>query len=103
MARVLKRVAAKRDLIDHFVFLGENASVEVARRFLHASNLSFQTLARMPELGVERNLQNPQYSSVRAWPIKGFERYLIFYRPLNDGIEILRIIHSARDIERLFW
>jgi toxin ParE1/3/4 len=103
MARVLKRVAAKQDLIDHFVFLGENASVEVARRFLHASNLSFQILARMPELGVQRNLQNPQYSSVRAWPIKGFERYLIFYRPLNDGIEVLRIIHGVRDIERLFW
>src|SRR2546429_5252886 len=36
MARVIKRVAAKRDLTDHFVFLGDNASVDVARRFLHA-------------------------------------------------------------------
>ena len=50
MARVIKRVAAKRDLTDHFVFLGENASVEVARRFLHACNVSFQALAQMPEL-----------------------------------------------------
>ena len=41
-------------------------------------------------------------SSVRAWPVKGFERYLIFYRPLADGVEILRGIHDARDIERLF-
>jgi len=30
MARVIKRVAAKRDLTDHFVFLGDNASVDVA-------------------------------------------------------------------------
>ena len=48
MARVLKRVAAKRDLTDHFVFLGENASVDVARRFLHAANVSFQALAKIP-------------------------------------------------------
>lgn len=34
MARVIKRIHAKRDLTDHFVFLGENASVDVARRFL---------------------------------------------------------------------
>ncbi len=34
--------------------------------------------------------------------LKGFERYLIFYRPLADGAEILRVIHGARDIERLF-
>jgi toxin ParE1/3/4 len=59
MARVLKRVAAKRDLIDHFVFLGENASVDVARRFLHAANISFQALAKMPELGAQRSFRNP--------------------------------------------
>ena len=102
MARVIKRVAAKRDLTDHFVFLGENASVDVARRFLHAANVSFQALAKMPELGAQRTFRNPRWSSVRAWPVKGFERYLIFYRPLTDGVEILRVIHGARDIERLF-
>jgi hypothetical protein len=37
MARLIKRVAAKRDLTDHFVFLAENASMEVGRAvFLHA-------------------------------------------------------------------
>jgi toxin ParE1/3/4 len=102
MARVIKRVAAKRDLTDHFVFLGENASVEVARRFLHASNVSFQTLAQMPELGAKRTFRNPGFSSVRIWPVKSFERYLVLYRPLADGVEILRVIHGARDIERLF-
>ncbi len=102
MARVIKRAAAKRDLTDHFVFLGESASVDVARRFLHACNVSFQALAQMPELGAQRSFRNPRFCSVRAWPVKGFERYLIFYRPVTDGIEILRVIHGARDIERLF-
>jgi toxin ParE1/3/4 len=102
MARVLKRAAAKRDLTDHFIFFGENASVDVARRFLHAANVSFQALAKMPELGAQRIFRNPRWSGVRAWPVKGFERYLIFYRPLADGVQILRVIHGARDIERLF-
>jgi toxin ParE1/3/4 len=56
MARVLKRVAAKRDLTDHFVFLGENASVDVARRFLDAANVSFHALAKMRELGAPKEL-----------------------------------------------
>ena len=30
------------------------------------------------------------------------ERYLIFYRILNNEIRIERILHGARDIERLF-
>lgn len=72
------------------------------RHFLRACNIGIQALAQMPELGRARNFRNPRFSSVRAWPVKGFERYLIFYRPLADGIEILRVIHGARDLERLF-
>jgi toxin ParE1/3/4 len=102
MARVLIRITARRDLTDHFVFFGENASVEVARRFLDSSNSTFQELAQMPEIGVSRTFRNPKYASVRMWPVKGFDKYLVFYRPLEDGIEVLRVIHGARDIEKLF-
>jgi toxin ParE1/3/4 len=102
MARVLKRAPALRDLTDHFVFLGENASVEVARRFIQSTNSAFEELAQMPEMGASRTFRTPRFASVRMWPVRGFERFLIFYRPLKDGIEVLRVIHGARDIENLF-
>jgi toxin ParE1/3/4 len=102
MARVVKRIAAKRDLSDHFVFLGENASVDVARRFLAAVDSSLQALARMPEMGPSHIFRNPRFAGVRMLPVGGFERYLIFYRPARDGIEVLRVLHGARDIESLF-
>jgi toxin ParE1/3/4 len=102
MARVIQRTAAKRDLIDHFVFLGENASVDVARRFIQSSKSDFEKLAEMPEMGAQRLFRNPRFFSIRMWPVRGFERYLIFYRPLKDGIGILRVLHGSRDIERLF-
>jgi plasmid stabilization system protein ParE len=38
MARVLKREAAKRDLIHQWVWYAENASIEVADRFLKAAD-----------------------------------------------------------------
>jgi toxin ParE1/3/4 len=28
--------------------------------------------------------------------------YIVFHRPANDGAEIVRIIHGARDWRRLF-
>jgi len=34
--------------------------------------------------------------------MREFDRHLIFYLPLKDGIEVLRIVHGARDIEALF-
>jgi plasmid stabilization system protein ParE len=32
----------------------------------------------------------------------GFENHLVFYRPFKDSIEVIRVIHGARDIEKLF-
>jgi len=72
MARAIKRTAAKRDLIDHFVFLGENASLDVARRFVQAANATFQQLAQMPQMGACRTFRNPKFASVRMWRVKGF-------------------------------
>jgi toxin ParE1/3/4 len=29
-------------------------------------------------------------------------RYLIFYQPIENGVEIIRVVHGSRDIEPLF-
>jgi plasmid stabilization system protein ParE len=34
--------------------------------------------------------------------VKGFENYLIFYRVIRDRVEIARVMHGARDLERSF-
>ncbi|MBD2690580.1 type II toxin-antitoxin system RelE/ParE family toxin [Anabaena catenula] len=36
---------------------------------------------------------------LRSFPVK---IYLIFYRPIDQGIEIVRILHGSQDIERIF-
>jgi toxin ParE1/3/4 len=37
---------------------------------------------------------------VRLFPLGS---YLIFYRPLNDGIEVARLLHGARHITAEFF
>src|SRR5450432_2198596 len=81
MARVLRREAAKRDLIAHFVYLGKNASTEVAERFLRAAEQAGKSLAQMPEIGIPGKVQRGKYAGVRIWPVPGFDKYLIVYRP----------------------
>ena len=34
--------------------------------------------------------------------LEDFEKYLIFYIPIETGVKILHILHSARDYNRLF-
>jgi plasmid stabilization system protein ParE len=28
--------------------------------------------------------------------------YVMFYRPIDDGIEVVRVLHGARDIDAMF-
>jgi toxin ParE1/3/4 len=28
--------------------------------------------------------------------------YIVFYRPLEDGVKIVRVLHAARDIDAAF-
>ncbi len=102
MARVVLQPAAEDDLIEHFVYLGEHSGEPSARRFLQAAYTTFDQLAAMPLMGVGRRYRNPRFRDVRLWRVGGFEAYLIFYRPIRDGVRILRIVYGTRDIERLF-
>jgi len=31
-----------------------------------------------------------------------FGRYVIFYTPVHDGIDVVRVLHGARDIDAAF-
>ena len=98
MPRVIKRPAAKRDLILHFAAIAEG-SVEAAQRFRHAAERSFQDLARMPGMAPRKILEG-KFAGVRMWRVRGFERYLIFYMSRKDGVAIERVIHAAQDYQR---
>ena len=41
MPKVYQRAAARRDLVEHFVYLAENASLDIAERFLTNAEAGF--------------------------------------------------------------
>lgn len=38
-------------------------------------------------------------NSLRSFPV---EDYFIFYRPIDDGVEVVRVISGYRDLETVF-
>jgi toxin ParE1/3/4 len=81
---VVRRPRARRDIIEIAVFIAQD-SVESSDRFLEATELTLQALARMPRVGALCRFRNPRFAGVRMWRVRGFENYLIFYRPQRDG------------------
>ncbi len=84
---VQKRPAAQRDLLEHFVSLGERAGEATALRFLQAAEETFAELAAMPGMGRAEDFDHPRLTGMRRWRVRGFENYLIFYRPFSQGNE----------------
>ena len=99
--RLLIREAAKRDLDTHAAFIGED-SPQSALRFLEAAEESLKQLAEMPAMGTRYDPLDPRLAGLRRFRVRGFENYLIFYLPIEGGIEVVRVLHAARDIERIF-
>ena len=97
MTGVQKHSAAKRDLVRHYIYLFDNAGLEVAERLLLQTEKSFVSLSRHPKMGIELQVRRPQLAGVRKWPVKGFENFLIFYRPQAKGISIVRVLHGSQD------
>jgi toxin ParE1/3/4 len=97
MPQVYKRAAARRDLIEHYVYLAENADEETADRFLTEAEQTFVELARRPEMGAPLTLRDPRLQGMRKWRVRDFEKFLIFYVPRPDGAAIIRVMYTTQD------
>ena len=101
MSLVIKKSPdARMDLVDLFVYIGQHDQ-EAADRFLRAVDQTIEKLAAMPGLGGPCELDNPNLADLKVWPVKGFKKYLIFYRLTDEGIEIVRVLYGGRDISKL--
>jgi toxin ParE1/3/4 len=98
--KVILDPEADRDIEDEFNYLADR-SIDAALRFLKATEETFDDLAEMPGMGSPRRFKNSKLAGVRMWPIKDFPNYLAFYLTTDESIRVLRVLHGARNIERI--
>ena len=98
MSEIIRRPTANRDLIQIFRHYARRAGQRVADRFFTEAEATLNRLARMPGTGTRYEPDEPIYGDLRYWPVSRYRAYLVFYRPIHDGIEVYRVLHGARDI-----
>jgi toxin ParE1/3/4 len=91
MPRVLKRPLAYSDLAEIWSFIADD-SADAADHFLAVLEQKFRLLATQPQMGRSRPELMPE---LRSFPVG---RYVAFYLAMADGIDLLRVLHGARDI-----
>jgi toxin ParE1/3/4 len=89
---------ARSDIVELAVYIGRD-SVRAANRFLDATDETFAMLAQQPFLGAEYPTSNPRLTGIRVFRVKKFPNRLAFYFAREDGIEVIRVLHGARDLD----
>lgn len=100
--QVFKRESAGRDLDQCASYLQLGAGLDVALRFLERAEEAFAFLLEHPHAGRPWQLADPALEGIRSWRVSGFDDYLIFYRSVSNGVEIVHVTHGAQDLKRIF-
>lgn len=97
MARVTRTPLAREDLKEIGRYIAKQSqSRSVAIRFLDSIEQRLRLHATQPETGERRPDLGEE---VRHFAVG---HYVVFYRPIESGIEVLRVFHGSRDIPTIW-
>jgi plasmid stabilization system protein ParE len=95
MSRFVLTPAARADLTEISDYISRD-NPNAARRVRDELRTAMQKLAEMPEMGhYRRDLAD---EPLRFWPVYS---YLIIYRSEARPVQVVRVLHGARDVRRL--
>ncbi|ODT98530.1 MAG: hypothetical protein ABS79_05725 [Planctomycetes bacterium SCN 63-9] len=95
MATVNRSARAQQDLEAILDYL-DAQNPETVDRFALKFDQMCNLYAAHPHIGASAEAYATNLRHFTVW------NYAIFYRPIPEGIEIIRIIHGARDLPNLF-
>jgi toxin ParE1/3/4 len=92
---IIKSPRAKADLLEIWDYIADNSETR-ADTFIDSLDKTLHTLAGQPDMG---RMRHELEEGLRSFPIG---RYIVFYRPTTEGIEVVRVLHSALDLTTIF-
>lgn len=99
MSHIRRRAGVDDDIFDIAVYLADR-SASAASRFVDAVQKTLKDLAPMPGIGSRKDFDDPALAEVRTWWVADFPNHLIYYIAMEDGIDVLAIMHGAQEPKR---
>jgi toxin ParE1/3/4 len=95
MARIIRSPEAQADVDEIALYIAQD-NLDAALRWLETMDEKFRLLSSFPGAGPARDAIAP---GLRSYPVGN---YLILYRAAPGRVEIVRVVHGARNLRRLF-
>lgn len=90
MAQFLLSPAARVELLEIFNEIAVD-NLTAAERLIDRFDRLFHRLAAQPEMG--ERVPGRRGRQFRRFPVRN---YIVYYRPIKDGVEVLHVWHGAR-------
>ena len=87
--------SAESDLTEIWEYIARDSPENADRFVFRIYQICWETLAFNPQIGRLREELSAQLRSLAV------DDYVIFYRPVNDGVLVVRVLHGRRDFEEL--
>jgi toxin ParE1/3/4 len=87
---------SRADLQQIYRYIANDSPARGQKLMVEITQCCEQSIAEYPEMG---RVRSEIYQDLRSLV---FKRYVIFYRELDEAIEIVRILHGSRDVDLVF-
>lgn len=93
--RILR--AADRDIDEIAAYIAQD-NIDAALRFLDAIDDALQSIRLHPKRYPLVEIDDDRLRGIRRRGVDGFARFLVFYALHGRTIDVIRVLHGARDI-----
>lgn len=93
--------AAASDILEQADWYEAQSGESLAARWEKAVTSAILRIVKAPRAGTACSFGSSELRHVRRTTIAGFPKHLIFYRFFDGKVLVLRVVHGARDLERL--
>ena len=94
--------AAIADILEQADWYAAQAGRRLAKRWEKSVKSAISNAVKRPGAGAPCTFGVPELRNIKHLTIPGFPKHLLFYRFDDDEIFVLRVVHGARDLEKLF-
>ncbi len=99
MRKLVVRPEAEADIDAAAEFYASEEDVELGLRLYGAVDRTFEALARQPHQGSIQDWVSSRLRGCRRWSVeKLFGVYQVFYLVSDSAIDVVRVLHGARDL-----
>jgi toxin ParE1/3/4 len=95
MPRIIRSPEARADVDEAARYIARE-DIDAALRWLDVLDEKLKLLSEFPGAGPARDELAP---GLRSFPVGS---YVIFYRSAKGGIDVVRILHGARNLRNVF-